>query len=72
MAEMRINIRYQKENDIFEIQVVEKKVRAHFLLTRAELNNLRTVLEKALLDSKNRGKGRGKSRGKDGPSGPDK
>lgn len=49
---MRINIRYIKENDIFEIQSVDKKVRAHFLLTRAELNNLRTMLEKALLESK--------------------
>lgn len=54
---MRINIRYIKKNDIFEIQAVEKKVRAHFILTRAELNNLRTVLEKALLESKNKSKG---------------
>jgi hypothetical protein len=53
---MRINIRYIKENDIFEIQAVEKKVRAHFILSRSELNNLRTVLEKALLESK-KGKG---------------
>jgi len=49
---MRINIRYIKKNDLFEIQAVENKVRAHFLLSRAELNNLRTVLEKALLESK--------------------
>ena len=53
---MRINIRYIKKNDIFEIQAVEKKVRAHFILSRAELNNLRTVLEKALLESKIKGK----------------
>lgn len=56
---MRINIRYVKENDLFEIQSVEKKLRAHFLLSRADLNNLRTMLEKALLESK-KGK-RGKS-----------
>jgi hypothetical protein len=49
---MRINIRYIKENDLFEIQSVEKKLRAHFLLTRAELNSFRTMLEKALLESK--------------------
>jgi len=49
---MRINIRYIKENDVFEIQSVDKKLRAHFLLTRAELNNFRTMLEKALLESK--------------------
>ena len=57
---MRINIRYIKKNDIFEIQAVEKKVRAHFLLSRAELNNLRTVLEKALLESKSKGKNKDK------------
>lgn len=49
---MRINIRYIKKDDIFEIQTIDKKVRSHFLLTRPELNNLRTVLEKALLESK--------------------
>jgi hypothetical protein len=49
---MKINIRYVKQNDVFELQAVEKKLRAHFLLTRPELNNLRTVLEKALLESK--------------------
>jgi hypothetical protein len=51
-GEMRINIKYLGKNDIFEVQVVDKKVRSHFLLTRAELNDLRTVLEKALLESK--------------------
>jgi len=49
---MKINIRYVKDNDVFEFQAIEKKLRAHFLLTRAELNNLRSVLEKALLQSK--------------------
>ncbi|MDD4956628.1 MAG: hypothetical protein PHH49_03680 [Candidatus Omnitrophica bacterium] len=57
---MRINIRYIRENDIFEIQAVEKKVRSHFLLSRAELNNLRTILEKALLESRKKGKGEDK------------
>ena len=49
---MRINIRYLDKDDIFEVQAVDKKVRSHFLLTRAELNNLRSVLEKALLESR--------------------
>ncbi len=53
---MRIKIQYLKEGDVFELQAIEKKLRAHFLLSRAELNNLRTVLEKALLDSKRRKK----------------
>ncbi|MGB2631086.1 MAG: hypothetical protein WBD24_02270 [Candidatus Omnitrophota bacterium] len=59
---MRINIRYMKEKDIFEIQVIEKKLRSHFILSRAELNNLRTMLEKALLQSKTKGKSGGKER----------
>ena len=54
---MQINIRYIKENDLFEIQAIDKKVRSHFLLSRAELNNFRTILEKALLESKTKGKG---------------
>ncbi len=49
---MRINIRYLKKDDVFEIQAVDKKLRSHFLLSRAETNKLRTVLEKALLDSR--------------------
>jgi hypothetical protein len=57
---MRINIRYLKEKDVFEIQLVEKKLRAHFLLKRPELNNLRTMLEKALLQSKSGEKGKSK------------
>ena len=60
---MRIHIRYVAKTDVFEIQAVEKKLRAHFLLSRAELNNLRSVLEKALLESRNKGKG--KKKGKD-------
>jgi len=59
---MRINIRYVKETDIFEIQAVENKLRSHFLMSRAELNNLRTVLEKALLESKGKGKPKGKGK----------
>ena len=53
---MKINIRYIKESDIFEIQAVEKKLRSHFLLSRSDLNSLRTMLEKALLDSKKKKK----------------
>ena len=62
---MRINIRYVKENDLFEVQAVESKLRSHFLLSRAELNNLRTMLEKALLDSRGGGKKKGGGKGKE-------
>ncbi len=57
---MRINVRYIEKNDIFEVQAVDKKVRSHFLLTRAELNSLRSVLEKALLESRKKGNGKQK------------
>ena len=60
---MKINIRYIKENDLFELQVVERKLRSHFLLKRTELNNLRTILEKALLNSKAGRKGDNKEKG---------
>jgi hypothetical protein len=53
---MKINIRHMKDKDIFEFQVVEKKLRSHFLLSRNELNNLRTLLERALLESRKKGK----------------
>ncbi len=53
---MKINIRYIKKDDIFEFQAIEKKLRAHFILSRPEVNKLRTVLEKALLESKAKSK----------------
>jgi len=59
---MKINIRYIKENDLFELQAIEKKLRSHFILTRAELNRLRTVLEKALLESKKRSRNSGEDK----------
>ena len=49
---MRINIRYLKEKDLFELQLIEPKLRSHFILNRNELNKLRSILEKALIESK--------------------
>ena len=49
---MKLNIRYIKEKDLFEMQVVEPHLRAHFLLTRELLNKLRGTIERALLESK--------------------
>jgi hypothetical protein len=51
---MEINIRYIKERDLFELQIIEPKLRSHFLLNRDELNNLRTILERVLIESKNK------------------
>ena len=57
--DMNINVRYIKDKDLFELQIIEPRLRSHFLLSRPELNNLRTLLEKALLESKT-GKGKRK------------
>ncbi|MBL7158253.1 MAG: hypothetical protein ISS91_01960 [Candidatus Omnitrophica bacterium] len=51
---MKINIRHIKEKDIFELQIVEPRLRAHFLLNRKILNDLRVIIERALLDSANK------------------
>ncbi|MDD4202788.1 MAG: hypothetical protein PHQ52_04920 [Candidatus Omnitrophica bacterium] len=48
---MKINFRYIKEKDIFELQVVEPQLRAHFILKRNELNKLRVAIERVLVDS---------------------
>jgi len=53
---MKVNIKYIKEKDLFEMQVVEPHLRAHFLLTRDHLNKLRGTLERALLESKQKQK----------------
>jgi len=45
-----------KEKDVFELQLVESKLRSHFILNRNELNKLRAVLERALIESKSRHK----------------
>jgi len=51
---MKINIRHNKVKDLFELQLVEPKLRSHILLSRNELNKLRSILERALIDSKNK------------------
>ena len=48
---MKINIRHIKEKDIFELQIVEPRLRAHFIINRKVLNDLRVLIERALLDS---------------------
>ena len=51
---MKINIRYIKARDLFELQIIESKLRAHFLVNREELNKLRSILERALIESKDK------------------
>jgi len=48
---MKINFRYIKEKDLFEMQVVDTQLRAHFLLRREVLNRLRVMIERVLLES---------------------
>jgi len=47
---MKINIKHIKEKDLFEMQVVEPQLRAHFLLTRNVLNQLRVTIERVLIE----------------------
>jgi len=51
---MKINIRHIKDKDLFELQIVEPRLRAHFLLTRKVLNDVRVLIEKALIDTVNK------------------
>ena len=48
---MNINIKYLKEKDVFEMQVVDSQLKAHFLLSRDVLNKLRIAIERALIES---------------------
>ncbi|MFC1577229.1 hypothetical protein ACFL3N_02700 [Candidatus Omnitrophota bacterium] len=48
---MKINLRYIKEKDLFELQLVEPHLRSHFLLNRKLLNELRTLIERALIET---------------------
>ena len=48
---MKINIRHLKEKDLFELQIIESRLRAHFLLNRKALNEIRVLIEKTLCDT---------------------
>ncbi|MCQ9207691.1 MAG: hypothetical protein NG740_07420 [Omnitrophica bacterium] len=48
---MKINIRHVKEKDLFELQIVEPSLRAHFLLTRKRLNDLRGLIERVIVET---------------------
>jgi len=49
---MNINLKHVKDKDLFELQIVESRLRSHFLLSRKALNDLRGIIERALLESK--------------------
>lgn len=48
---MRINIKYIKGKDLFELQIVESRLRSHFLLNRKILNDLRVLIERAIVET---------------------
>jgi len=48
---VKINVKHLKEKDLFELQIIEPQLRAHFLLSRTLLNKLRLTLEKVLIES---------------------
>lgn len=49
---MNITLKHIKDKDLFELQIIEPRLRAHLLLSRRSLNDLRGVIERALLESK--------------------
>ena len=49
---MNITLKHIREKDLFELQIIEPRLRTHFLLSRKALNDLRGVIERALLESK--------------------
>jgi len=51
---MKINIRHIKDKDLFELQVIEPRLRSHFLINRKVLNDLRALIERALVDTASR------------------
>lgn len=48
---MNIKIAHIKDKDLFELQIVEPKLRAHFLVDRKVLNDLRALLERVLVET---------------------
>jgi len=49
---VKINVRFIKDRDLFELQIVEPQLRAHFIVNRTLMNKLRLTLEKALIESR--------------------
>ena len=48
---MKINIKFIKEKDLFELQIIDPHLRSHFLLTRRVLNDLRVLIERVMVDT---------------------
>lgn len=48
---MKINIRHIRDKDLFELQIIEPRLRAHFLINRKVLNDIRTLIERVLVET---------------------
>jgi len=48
---MKINIRHIKDKDLFELQIIEPRLRTHFLLSRKVLNDVRALMERVLVET---------------------
>ena len=48
---MKINIRHIKDKDLFELHIIEPRLKAQFLLNRKALNDLRVLVERALVET---------------------
>ena len=53
---MKINIRHIKDKDLFELQIIEPRLRAHFLINRKILNDIRVLIERVLVETASRKK----------------
>jgi hypothetical protein len=51
---MKINITYLKDKDLFELQIIEPRLRSHFLINRKVLNDLRVLLERVLVETRSK------------------
>jgi len=49
---MSINIQHLREGDFFELSIHSPRLKSSFLLDRNQLNNVRVLIERALIDSK--------------------
>ncbi|MFH1995894.1 MAG: hypothetical protein ABIJ27_02725 [Candidatus Omnitrophota bacterium] len=53
---MKINLRYIKDKDLFELQLVESHLRSHFIVNRKLINELRSLIERALIETRQKDK----------------
>jgi len=48
---LKINIHHIKDKDLFELQIIEPRLKANFLVNRKVLNDLRVLMERVLVET---------------------